>query len=511
MDATIQQHFSKYGEIETIVYHGSGCAFIEFKESASASATIVKRQHKINGQIVKVEAAHHWLQPVIFKSPRNILQILNDDCLMEIFEYLSLDDLCFVADVCIRFKLIAQNVFPKRFAKVELLHMETWEENGTWMILTESLFRNFALYIKSFDLNLYDLSEKNKILILKSFIKHFSNQNCVLKKLTLREFNVIDEWVKQLQPVFERLNNLCLSCGAICSGISRLVYGCRDLNKLALHQIHYCSTFPDLKFEKLEKLSLTFSSGINDNNLHRFILTNSHIKRLTIHGWGNKLTSAIYRDIGEHLPMLEQLNISGIVTSNDYEMNLNHLAQLKRLKVLELCCSAKSVTSLLNALANEEVPLECLALKKIMLDSEAAEALSKLIGLKQLQLVLGIEDDGELVNVIDGMPRLNTLWVSAFGNFDIDEIMKMVNAGKSLEFLHLINQTNISIDLDDFIAMVDLIKNHGKTNKLQLKILGEECKLNVPDDVIKQNSKWLEIIIEDWPKDIPLVKEFKLI
>lgn len=71
-------------------------------------------------------------------SPSNILNILNDDCLMEVFARLSPEDLCAVADTCTRFRENAKKIFPNSVPKLE--------EEFDWLTfpLIESFLRNFG-------------------------------------------------------------------------------------------------------------------------------------------------------------------------------------------------------------------------------------------------------------------------------------------------------------------------------------------------------------------------------
>lgn len=52
-------------------------------------------------------------------SPQNIVNALNDDCLLQIFSELSLCDLCDVANVCTRFNDIAMRIFRSKFKNTD--------------------------------------------------------------------------------------------------------------------------------------------------------------------------------------------------------------------------------------------------------------------------------------------------------------------------------------------------------------------------------------------------------
>lgn len=56
-------------------------------------------------------------------SPKNILNALNDDWLITIFEQLNLHDLCDVANVCKRFNGIAMKVFETKYKDADLIRI----------------------------------------------------------------------------------------------------------------------------------------------------------------------------------------------------------------------------------------------------------------------------------------------------------------------------------------------------------------------------------------------------
>lgn len=119
----------------------------------------------------------------------NILQ-LNDDCLREVFGALELADLCIVADVCHRFRRIAQETFKvSNYRELELhalCHNEEEQTKRLQRIL--NLLRHFGAYVESMDANgshRYGLHQMNDNRIVELISRYCSAS---LTKLKLDNF-----------------------------------------------------------------------------------------------------------------------------------------------------------------------------------------------------------------------------------------------------------------------------------------------------------------------------------
>lgn len=77
---------------------------------------------------------------------------LNDDCLLEVFKFLNLQDLCSVADVCYRFRKNAQD----QFSYSDFKHLgfrndfyQSSETDDKKLLQKPRVLRNFGAYIKT--------------------------------------------------------------------------------------------------------------------------------------------------------------------------------------------------------------------------------------------------------------------------------------------------------------------------------------------------------------------------
>lgn len=159
------------------------------------------------------------------ESPSNLLNALNDDCLLEIFRYLSLKDLGSVADVCEKFKAIADTIFPSKYS------CATWDISGAHRL--ERLLRNFRTDIKSLSI-LGGPSSKVCYghAILMNLIHYFMDPGCQFHRFSIKEFRSINvkPWKHLLSPIFDLLHYLHVeNCDYY-----QFVRYCRNLKELEM-------------------------------------------------------------------------------------------------------------------------------------------------------------------------------------------------------------------------------------------------------------------------------------
>ena len=146
-------------------------------------------------------------------TPYSAFMELNDHCILEMFEFLTLADLCVMAEVSVRLKQLAEYFFRVKYGQFlsmkELMH-------GTDKIRKKNvrrLFQNFGHLITNLHVSrkwfAFDLPKRNafkgqrKLLML---IKQYGTTN--LKTLTLRHFWISPEMIVEYLPIFMRLQTL---------------------------------------------------------------------------------------------------------------------------------------------------------------------------------------------------------------------------------------------------------------------------------------------------------------
>lgn len=161
----------------------------------------------------------------------------------------------------------------------------------------------------------------------------------------------------------------------------------------------------------------------------------------------------------EHIEVEPAIRIR--TTEKNSEQNVLALAQLKRLKVFRLNCSATPINELLNSFAEEKISIYDLSLKGLVLDSKNTQSISKMANIRTLRL---LETRGSDINhfmkMVKKMPCLQHL---VFGGdsanrLSVTNITKLVETVPNLSKFCLINQKYMVIDLDDYNKMLRWIK-----------------------------------------------------
>lgn len=216
MPDEIQYRFGKYG----VIIHQDFCfstyhrrlvkyAFIKYNNDASAEAAVKAENGQYFGlspwairvitirrmNVIEIDRlVQKELEPSCSDSPLHILNVLNDDCLLEIFQYFNIHQLCAIAQVCARFQYISIEKMSNRFLSVKVECNQTDKVNvcypkftvndeifpgDSWPRTAGSLFRNFGSCIKSITLiaiGATDITAYNLVPISPDLAKLF---NCL--------------------------------------------------------------------------------------------------------------------------------------------------------------------------------------------------------------------------------------------------------------------------------------------------------------------------------------------
>lgn len=529
LEKQVRHYFVQFGPIESIEFDAQkSFAFLQFKTSNAASAAIGKQQHTINGKKVAVKAAHVKHQPkddhlMLNASastdqwrPKSslILHRLNDHCILEIFKFLPLRDLCAVADVYTSFRKNAKTAFSHRFANIndEMIinvnHKETqlkWKgrdqmvQSRKTMKILLSLFRNFGQLMKSIDLHQEKFGKKQNNLPLELMASNCSGTGSALRALKLNKFSLKGHLIQKLQPVFAQLDDLQMESISINRNISKLFSVCQQLTKLKLESMNFDKIHLN-PFTKLTEVVLCNIRGLNDDVFEQFACEHSQITKLDLNSMPHQLSTNVFNAIGSHLLSLKELCIHDRLkkSTGNVQEYLSRLT-LKHLKCLKLNCSSLPVKYLFDALVSAQAPIEYLDLINITLDSETATSLSKMNTIEHLRLANGIfgNVNGELVKAIGGMAMLTVIeWYQR--KIEIYEIKNIIQVSTKLTTLKLFNVYGLNISSKDYIDIVESVKGRENYQPLNIEIIGKSCQKTMADGLIEQNSDWVTISVENY-------------
>lgn len=250
----------------------------------------------------------------------NILQILNDDCLSEIFGKIhSLSDVVAIGNVCTRFRQIAQKAFIPLLKRKQIDFMElTAGGNVITLMEIETFLRRHGPAIVSVQLceESYRYSLPDVVNpILKLLQRHCSN----LKSLTLYKeagfYELDDRTLIYIRSLISKLShveiwNRCryrtISLGryiefiAACSGVETLIVNIESRDMI----------LPDIHYPKLK----VFETQWEYAEMDQFLAQNPQIETLNVY-WAEDRV----RLISENIQEIHEIFIQGLPTG------FNHL------------------------------------------------------------------------------------------------------------------------------------------------------------------------------------------
>lgn len=453
-----------------------------------AKKVLAKQTHRIGNCYLKVKPAELRHQPL------HIFTALNDDCLREVFGYLDLMDLMNAAQVCVRFNQQAKETFAAKY-KVCNLDFDSMKYKRITIHQADDMLRLFGEMIHTLKVDQFFIETEIPILRIAS-------RYCTaLKELELTNFTWFPN-LKKIRPIFKHLEKLHLNHCKFSNTLRNLSNVCMELKSLRLNGCDMLSCKGIInQFVKLEDAQFNECIDLDGCAVESFIEMNSNLIKFSMTQNGEWMSTRHIHSIGQNLNHLLELEIDEEIYYMDKQI-MQNLSQLDKLKVLKLNFNELAVTPLLKSFVEKEVPIEYLKLINGAIDSETIDYISKMKGVKTLEL---IQSDGEitdehLIQLTKELPQLSELYVKDPPT-DITTIglKKMLPHANKLSLLHLESVHSISIDVDDYKAMLETVKRRPEKVKLLIKIKCDGDKVKVDDLVLAENRDiiFIDETIED--------------
>lgn len=440
-------------------------------------------------------------RPPAQDSTKNILNVLNDDCIEEIFRRIfCLEDFLNMADVCQRFQQNAKNCFRMQFKHVYLNHCHI---TGGDFVPSERVIpflNTFGPFIHGLKLiikpqTIINLKPDD---IFKSIVKFTS---ATLKELYIGCYN----------PDFAQTQFSALEVLRLFWSIPKNFEQVPSLKEL---EYMYDKKLPNFMrtISQLESLSL-LSSVVTDDIIIDLLPRNPQLKRLNFRRC-YKLTPLILKHIADNSRDLVELSLrtlspgtSSLGTNLTHDMvntNLQYLGALKQLKYIEIeLCSTILFQTMIHTFAENDVPIESM---KIDLKNKGPYIIrnSKLPTIKTLKYLDFIKFPREncfselMVNIVKTQTALESIKMACCDEDLMEEqpipmleIINVLKYGKKLsEFeFHVIL---LDVNLESYESLLRLVKNRVRT-KIIIGHVNSNC---IPHDVLAKNeyeSEWLEI------------------
>lgn len=448
--------------------------------------------------------------------PQNIMKLVNDDCLVKIFEYLPPNDLGSAADVCERFKAAADKVSKKLFSK-NALNYET-------LLSLECSLRHFNNHIKGVHLNsshtvlpnapntqnLFEypeytnLEQAAALLILATYFN--PNQN-KLDSLVISGFKVHPTWNPFLIPIVSRLKRLDL----IQCKTNGLLFHCHQLRTLFLNtplgSIDATAAFLADSFDNLKEIIIVGDSV----ELLRKCIVIPTVKRLSINmtsdllqpGRVERYFESLMRSICTFFPNLEQLFLDSLLGLNAHNRRLRLEIPLSRLKKIDLRCDSNSNNLIILGMARGGLPIEFLRVNPV--DQNTIFNIEQLRRIKTLVLEDKMETFfNEMLTIMRALTELDNLYLQTAVPLKMADIKEILKRSDRLVKLNISVFRDTVISEKDYDDITEFIKVCGQERGLKVKICHILAKVtvNVPQEKYQQNRDFFEISREHLTSDL---------
>lgn len=373
-----------------------------------------------------------------------ILVMLDDNCLMEIFGHLDVDDLLNVANVCIRFNQNAKSVYSLKFKKIQLQLSPV--NSDDWLL-------NFGSMMESVHIPC--------VAMLEAISKHCKS----LKNLHIAphcrmspfiQFVQLDEGLlKECQPLFAHLDKLTFEDCLLVDHVKTGLIGCQQLKSLEI------------------KNTLLAESEIEVNGYDR----DERHERAQLMPFVILQTSELFQSIGENTPNLTELyiHVKYMDDQSNFQNDVLSLCNLRSLSVLDMHVYGESASNLMKAFAENDIPIEDLKLKDGKIDMRGIESICKIQSLRKIAFheFYGFDVD-YLIPLARDLPHLSSLDIEhpELGEQHNDEnhmvLKKIISHGKRLSTISILNIFGTKFGMQDYETILTVVEN--RKEKCGLKI-----------------------------------------
>lgn len=410
---------------------------------------------------------------------------LNDDCLLEIYDHLGVNDLCAVSKVCKRLKTTSEFYFPRKYKKLDFAELKDAKDEF--------------------------VAKKNVKIVLSRFGKLITSIEVSNELLNRREFGQQDilRYIAKFcaSTLYElEMYGFADSAPGIASSLNEMI----SLKSLSMNSLHsnfiHSPAISDNIYPALEKFESFNEFEMAD--VYEFIENHKHLKKLSLcdnSHRANSEESMFFTIIAEQLTNLQELTISALFTSQSQAFlgNILSLIELKQLKIFKLLWFWKSIATLFNGMTSNGIQLEHLHLVLGWMDDETMNAIAQMKTLKMLTFYdVSCLNDKHIIKFAQELPNLNELHIYTGMHITEHALQEVVRFAEGLSYLK-IRSLSFELNLKWYNNILHFIKQRRDKDKcyhLKVTIVAPEDSVVIPKDVIDSNKKCLEIDVLDYSK-----------
>lgn len=303
--------FEQFGEVDDVEYTGKEFTVRFTPEDDGENLASGSLEHQVKH--LKIETSGSSTDSPDQNSPDHILNALDDDCLMEIFEQLPVRDLYAMAWVCKRFRPIAVRAYHSRYKNESFDWADVDAEYGGSRLNSVSLsvFVDFLRIFGPTSVNVPAcFSESVTLGAIAEYCPNLKELKCNKRK---PDFRLDPDAFAFLRPILPKLRKIAIPAASILDICGDVDW---QLEELGIDLSGY--KIPKIKSPRLIKLSLfggyRCSTRHNAQSIFKFLARNGQLKVLEL---GNCTFSwAQWCKLSECLPHLETLSFDKCTIEN---------------------------------------------------------------------------------------------------------------------------------------------------------------------------------------------------
>lgn len=425
----------------------------------------VKKSNTLSSSTVEIEV------PPDQDSPKHILNILNNDCLQEIFRRLKqMRDFLCAAKVCTRFQENALECVPSAFKSLRIDDANDAPTSLPLEYLPDFL-STFGHFIQKIEWS-WTQDREHDDDILNQIAAHCGK--------TLTDLTVYGHKVNFNTALpFEALKKLELYDATIydLGALAPL----KSL-KLTFVKINDCDWLAK-EFPKLQEAKFYAFHKLRDQMLMEFLRLNPQLQSLELICC-RRITTSVFQNISRSSPNLINVGFEPCKgLQSTFDANMVHLSDLRKLKSLHIECHRFSGKALLTSLADNNVPIENLTVEGLISDLD--ECMPKLKSLKKLSVSSIYE--AMLIDIAEKLDSLEEICVRRSYNVTFCGVKEVLELGKNLSRFS-IHLEQLSMDLQDYNEILALAGG-----RVQVELFYKHGEIDVMPNILETNRKWLNI------------------
>lgn len=386
---------------------------------------------------------------------------INDDCLFDLFEYLTIDDLCSIKQTNRRLWTLTDSYLRLNcLTKGKLVEMKYKNGASLKTILWHcgKYIRNLVIdssteYSDLNDLRIRDAGSGNDTYIIELVAKY-----CSAHLQSMRLMNLFLSGRSQSSQLRHTLTHLNVIELFRCYGdVDQLMNASENVHKIIQHD---CSFF--------YANDQHFLSKYNYQNLHSLIIYNenetdlmpetlvefivdAHCALKCLH-YINRfapIPTEILPVLIEYAKNLEELCIEMEIFSPTFLNDLRFLLALNNLRRLEINTDEIAVQPFVDELSST-IDLHCFGISDVYLDERFCQSLTNLANLKVIKLVAALRTYDQFAAIISQhLAHLEEIYFIQWSNITNIDIIPFIQNSFKLKILNLFECININWTKDD--------------------------------------------------------------